>query len=299
MALPPPKLTSSADGTPIAFYELGRGPLTWLVAPAMGAPAIAMERVFDSLADTHRIVTYDMRGFHRSGAPSDPRRYAIADHVDDLAAVARAARLDRFMLGGWSMGVPVSLEYAARARGDVLGLVLINGPYEAALEHALPVPGAARLLTGAIERVGGPVGKLMNPISRRVLGRRGMGRLLQRIGLLARDPEFFEQVLDEFRHIDWPRYLQVMLRLHEHSAAAHLERIDVPTLLTAGTNDRMTPVSTARHMHRRIRGSELFVVEGGTHYMPAEFPTELGQRIRRFALERLTSDPDLSGAPRS
>ncbi|MBI4955640.1 MAG: alpha/beta hydrolase [Myxococcales bacterium] len=275
--------TRSADGTDLTYYVLGSGPHTWLMPPAMGAPLVAMRRVVEPLSDLCTIVTWDMRGFHRSGAPADPHAYGVEHNVEDLEAVVQAERLERFVLGGWSMAVPVSLEYLGRGPdADIQALVLINGPFEALLYHALPVPGAAWAVTRALELAAHPLGRLFNPLSVRVLGRPGMGRLLVRIGLLARDPAFFEQILDEFRHVDWSRYLTVMRLLSTYSAARHLDKVRVPTLITAGTRDAMTPLASVERLHRRIPGSELCVVEGGTHYTPAEYPEVLVARIRRF-----------------
>jgi pimeloyl-ACP methyl ester carboxylesterase len=273
---------TSADGTEIAYYVLGRGPRTWLAAPAMGAPLIAMSHVYAALADELTVITWDMRGFHGSAAPRDRTAYDVARHVEDLEAVARAERLGRFVLGGWSMGVAISLEYASRRRGDVEALVLINGPYASALAHALPVPGAAAALDAALGALGRPVGHLMNPLARRVLGAPGLARMLHRSRILARHPELFEDVLAEFKNVDWSRYLVVLERLHGYSAEAHLARLDVPTLITVGSRDWMTPPSVGRAMHARIAGSELAVIEGGTHYTPIEFPELLSERIRAF-----------------
>jgi pimeloyl-ACP methyl ester carboxylesterase len=44
----------------------------------------------------------------------------------------------------------------------------------------------------------------------------------------------------------------------------------------------MTPPVVAERMKRQIAGSELFVMPEGTHYMPLEFPDELGDRIASF-----------------
>lgn len=280
--------TTSADGTSITYYVLGRGPRTWVAAPAMGAPFIAMRRVYEALADECRVVTWDMRGFHRSGAPEDGEAgYVVERHVDDLEAIVAAERLDRFVLGGWSMGVPISLEYLGRAPNRVEALVLINGPYARALDHAVPIPGIGTAMTRAIDLLGEPVGRLLNPLSVRVLGQRGIGRVLERIGVVARDGDYFEEILQEFRKVDWARYLVVVRSLHAYDGAARVAAVRVPTLITAGTRDPMTPPRTAERLHDLIPGSELFVLEGGTHYTPAEFPELVAERIRRFLRDRL------------
>ena len=272
---------ASADGTTLACYVLGSGPKRWIMPPAMGAPVVAMKHVFERFQHEYTIATWDMRGFHGSAAPPNSEAYAIDDHVADLVTVRRALGWDRFVLGGWSMGVQVSLEYHRRHADHVRALVLINGPFERILDAVVPYPGLARLAVSAL-RLARHTAPIANPMSRRALALPGFGRALERAGLLARRGEHFDAVVAEFRHIDWGRYFTVMRKLHEHSAAAHLPAVRVPTLITAGGRDRMTPVATAAHMHRVIVGSELFVLPEGTHYMPIEFPQPLGERLAAF-----------------
>jgi pimeloyl-ACP methyl ester carboxylesterase len=276
---------TSADGTALTCYLVGRGPRRWLMPPAMGAPLVSMKPLFDRLGDRYTFAYWDMRGFHRSGAPADPQAYAVTDHVADLLAVRDDLGWDRFVLGGWSMGVQISLELHRHHAEQIQALVLINGPYERILDAVVPLRFVTPVVCGLLGRVR-HIAPLINPLTRRGLGHPGIGPFMRRIGILARQDELFDEVLGEFRSVDWGRYLTVMRKLHEHSAADELSRITVPTLITAGGRDRMTPVATAEAMHQAIAGSELFVIPHGTHYMPIEYPDELGDRIERF-LERV------------
>ncbi len=192
-----------------------------------------------------------------------------------------AEGLSSFVLGGWSMGVQLSLEYYRRHRSDVRALVLINGPYERALAPVVPVPWLepALLFTIGLARHLSPG---MNLVSRRLLNLNMVTHGMELGGLLAKRSDHFVKLLDQFRQVDWGRYLTVMRKLHEHSAAAHLGEVEVPTLITAGGRDRMAPVATAEQLHRLIAGSELFVIPEGTHYMPIEFGEALVDRIERF-----------------
>ncbi len=275
------KRTSSDDGTDIAYYVIGRGPRTWLMPPAMGAPLLSMKYVLERFADDFTIVTWDQRGFYGSGIPRDRDALRVEDHLADMAAVVRAERLDRFVLGGWSMAVQLSLEYCHRRPRDVRALVLINGPYERVMSAIVPIPGAEALALSALA-IGSHASRVLNPLSRRILGAHRSAGLLHRAGLLAANPGFFEVVMREFSRIDWGRYLTMTRHLHEHSAASYLGEIRVPTLITAGTRDFLTPLKIAERMHQAIRGSELFVVPGATHYIVVEYPARLNERIAQF-----------------
>ncbi len=274
------KTVVSSDGTEIAYYVAGNGPRAWVLAPAMGAPVLAMKHIFERFHRDYTVLCWDMRGFHRSGPPPDRDAYGIDDHLADLAAVRDAEGLSSFVLGGWSMGVQLSLEYYHRHRSDVRALVLINGPYEQVLDAIVPpwlAPALLFTIGLALHLSPG-----MNLVSRRLLNLTMVIHAMELGGLLAKRSDHFARLLDQFRRVDWGRYLTVMGKLHEHSAAAHLGQVEVPTLITAGGRDRMTPVATAERLHRAIAGSELFVIPEGTHYTPIEFGEALADRIEDF-----------------
>ncbi len=277
------KTVTSADGTRISTFKIGRGPLAWVMPPAMGAPVLSMKSVIEPLADRVTVYTWDMRGFYASEAPRDERAYDVEHHVADMDATIRAWGVDRYVLGGWSMAVQLSLERFHRTPGDVLGLVLVNGPFERALSSVAPFvhPLLARSLA-----IGPTVAPALNAMSVRVLGAPKAAERLHAARLLAANPEQFARVLERFSRVDWGRYFTVTRFLHEHSAAAYLSDVRVPTLVTSGTRDFMTPPSVARRLHERIAGSELFVVERATHYIPIEFGDRLAQRIDTF-LDRI------------
>ena len=276
------KRAVSADGTELAYYVIGKGSRVWLMPPAMGAPLVSMKHILERFQDDYTFVSWDQRGFYGSGIPRDPDAMKVADHVRDMEAVIAAEGLDRFVLGGWSMAVQLSLELYHQRPDAVRALVLINGPYERALSNITPLPGAEAMAM-AVLGLGTRAGALLNPLSRAILGARGAGRLLHKVGFLAGDdPDFFEEVLAEFCTVDWPRYFTMTRHLHAHSAADYLAGIRVPTLITTGTRDILTPPHTAEKMHRMIRGSELFVIPRATHYVVAEYPRQLTDRIAAF-----------------
>ncbi len=275
------KTVTSADGTRIATFKIGRGPLAWVMPPAMGAPVLSMKSVIEPLCDRVTVYTWDMRGFYASETPEpdDARAYHVDRHEEDLDATVRAWGVDRYVLGGWSMAVQLSLERYHRTPKDVLGLLLVNGPFERALSSVAPFvhPLLARSLS-----IGPTLAPALNAMSVRVLGAPKAAERLHAARLLAANPDQFARVLEKFSRVDWGRYFLVTRSLHEHSAAAYLSDVRVPTLVTSGTRDFMTPPSVAKRLHERIAGSELFVVEKATHYIPIEFGDRLAERIDSF-----------------
>lgn len=276
---------TSADGTSLAVYRCGRGPRVWVVPPGLGTPLVAWREVIRRFAGALTLVTWDQRGTYASAVPDDLERLRVEDHADDLEAIVAAEGLDRFILGGWSLAVQISLEYLHRHPDRVEALVLVNGAYEHVLDNALDrrlapaLKAALRLLARLGPRLGPVLAKSM------ALG----PHVLPRLGLLAPDAPLFADVLRAFSRLDWGTYFRLMLAVNAHSAAAYLGDVRVPTLVTAGDADRMTPLALAEAMHRRIPASELVVFPGGTHYTPTEQPERLNAVLARF-FDRLGGD---------
>src|SRR5690606_5351334 len=100
------------------------------------------------------------------------------------------------------------------------------------------------------------------------------------------DEDIFHQLAGSFADLDMKTYLRILELLGEHDATRTLDSVDVPTLVVAGDRDLFTPRSAAERMARRIPGSELLVVPGGTHYVCVEYPELVNLRFEKFFRER-------------
>lgn len=273
-----PHSLAARDGTRLAAYVVGRGPRVWVIPPGLGTPISAWSRVFARFSDDFTFVTWDLRGTFASGAPRDLSRLRVEDHVDDLELLVAHLGLTRFVLGGWSLGVQLSLEYAQRHPDAVEALVLINGTYEHILRTALR-PGlepALRLAVRGLVRLADRAAPLIR--AGVALGPVAMPRL----GLLARSTPHFAEVLSDFATLDWKVYFRLMLAVSAHSAAPGLGAIRAPALITAGDADRLTPVATARALHAALPTSEFALIPRGTHYTQTEFPEALNALLADF-----------------
>ncbi len=271
----------SADGTLLASYRAGNGPGRLVLAPGLGTPFLTWHYLIEDLGERYTLLTWDPRGTYGSEVPADRSRLGLEDHVSDMVAVCREAGFNRFVLGGWSMGVQIALEYAHRFPASVEALVLIAGTYEHILDTALNLPGGGVVARGLL-RMARLLVPWVGPAVVLALGSNATLRLLGRAGMLMNNAEFFAGMVREFRHLDFRVYLQMVERLNEHSAAPYLGDIEVPTLMVAGSEDRVTPWTKMDALHRAIRGSEFFLVPNGTHYVLVEYPEVVNLRISSF-----------------
>ncbi len=117
------EMTTSADGTPIAFDRIGDGPPLILVGGAFNDRNSAAQ-LAERLASSFSVYTYDRRGRGDSGF-TEP--YAVEREIDDLEAVIEAAG-GSTALFGHSSGGALALETAARGV-PVSRLAIYEVPY--------------------------------------------------------------------------------------------------------------------------------------------------------------------------
>lgn len=276
----------SFDGTELAYHTVGQGP-TILLANGLGGSWRAWTHQIGYFQDRYRFLSWDYRGLYASGAPDDREAIEVDDHADDALAVMDEDGLDAVAIFGWSMGVQVALEVFRRAPERVKALVLINGVPGAPWESAFNTPRIGALIPHALELVRQVPG-LAQTVTERVVTWPETVTWAKRVGLAGQtlDEEIFAQLAGSFAGLDMGLYLRMLQLLGEHDARDLLEEVDVPTLVIAGDRDLFTPRAAAEEMVRRVRGAELLVVPGGTHYVAVEYPELVNLRVEKFFRER-------------
>jgi len=285
------------DGTRIHWSVAGSGAPALVCCDGIGCDGFAWKYIVRDFASRHRIVRWHYRGHGRSGIPQDPERVGFDDISADLGAVLRATGTSQAVLLGHSMGVQVALEHHRRHPEQVLALVLICG------SHGLPLDTfhdsrAMKIMLPALIAAAGKYPQAMNLIWRLLAG----GELayqyathLEVNGRLVRRDDFAPY----FRHLaamDPRLFLGMLEHASEHSAYDHLPRVDVPTLIVAGTQDTFTPYWLSEEMHARIPRSELLTVPGGSHVAPIEQPELIALRLEKFLARVPARRPELRSA---
>jgi pimeloyl-ACP methyl ester carboxylesterase len=108
--------------------------------------------------------------------------------------------------------------------------------------------------------------------------------IMARLGFLSGsvDVEALMDVAGDFKTMDFGIYSDLLGELGKHDARDLLPLIDIPLLILTGDRDLFTPVFTARSMNKRVPGSRLVVIPGGTHYTPIEYPEVIRSEVLRF-----------------
>jgi len=113
----------------IRYQVTGNAGPALLLSHGFGATSAMFAGNVPALADTHRVVTWDLRGHGGSEYPADPDSYSSANALADMGALLAELGVDGAVLGGHSLGGYLSLQFTLAFPERVTGLVLIDtGP---------------------------------------------------------------------------------------------------------------------------------------------------------------------------
>lgn len=273
------------DGSPIYYRIVGnpadRVPL--VLCDGIGCDGFVWKYLERALSAERMLVHWHYRGHGRTPEPRDRRRVSMADCADDLAAVLDAAGVEQAVFAGHSMGVQVCLEGFRRHRDRVAGLVLVCGGYG----NPLRTFKGRRTLEAALPWIAFTINrapKLIGGLWRTVVPTRLAFAIAQRTEINAElvRLEDFMPYLEHIARVDLPLFVDMLAHAGRHTARELLPTIHVPTLIVAGERDGFTPASLSEEMHATIPGSQLLVVEGGTHTAPIERPHLVNEAVAKF-----------------
>jgi pimeloyl-ACP methyl ester carboxylesterase len=134
----------TSDGCDLYYEEAGEGAPILLIHPA-GATASTWGSATDELARIGRVITYDRRGYARSGGK--PVR-SISTHTADAAAILESLRGAPAVVVGTSAGATIAVDLAVR-RPDLVQTVVAH---EAAWRATRHLPTASQV--AAVAKIG-------------------------------------------------------------------------------------------------------------------------------------------------
>ena len=249
----------------------------------------------DLVRHGYRVVLYDQLGCGRSELARDVGEYSIDRDVQDLEELRRTLDLGRVHLIGSSYGGALAIAYALAHPEGLRSLVSASGLASvpltvremARLKRELPPP-----LPEILDRYEAR-GEFQHPEYLRAVSgfyRRHLCRL----------PVWPPEVVYSIEHSNSPKYLTmngpneftITGTIRDWDVTDRLGEIRVPTLVTAGRFDEVTPL-VAESIHRGIRGSIYHHFEDSSHVAFWEERQEYFRVLGEFldAAERRSSLP--------
>jgi 3-oxoadipate enol-lactonase len=255
----PPQLADLPPGELVELPGRGRtyvvdvpGPRpdspTVVLLHALGCTAyLAWAATIESLAQHHRVVTFDQR-WHGRGIRSP--RFRIADCADDVAGLLDVLEIDRALLVGYSMGGAIAQETWHRHPHRVSGLALCSTScvWRDHLGERLFFP---------------LVSVAMHP-----LGAFALAKVEARAALLSESPVLqvvnpHRWSIDEFRSTSLWSMPEVLAEMGRFDSRGWLRHIDVPTSVVVTDRDHAVPAPRQVAMAEAIPGSRTFHHDGG------------------------------------
>src|SRR5438270_3972689 len=220
-------------------------PVLFLIHGLVASTQLNWFPAFPVLADRYRVVAIDLRG-HGRGFPVGAR-FRLADCADDVAAVADAIGVDRFIPVGYSLGGPIAQLVWHRHASRVEGLVLCatsrnfgGTRQERLFYYTLPGVVALAKLIGHVRGEGEP-----------------------RDVELGEDALVSRWAMEELRQVSPGVALQAMSTLGRFSSHAWIGDVDVPTALVVTTRDRFIAPTRQIKLANAIQGATMHPVHAG------------------------------------
>lgn len=297
------KHITSFDGTKIGYQVTGSGKTPFVLCNGLGGSMVAWSSIYHRFAKDFRFIAWDYRGLYTSEIPENLATLAIPYHVLDLEVILKKEKIKHALVGGWSMGTQVALEFYRRRADFFRGIFLINGGYGYPLKMAFNSPLARYIvpvLTAIIKRVMPHVQPTLSPVAQHVVSTDEFISIVVGLGMIHHkfNTEIFRKIAQDLVMTDLGIYHEVMDQLCLHDAEDVLPTIRVPTLIISGTRDILTPSSAAKTMAERIPGAELLILNDASHYSLLEFPDIINKRLGKFIAKHGFLKPAVRGKKR-
>jgi pimeloyl-ACP methyl ester carboxylesterase/DNA-binding SARP family transcriptional activator len=269
------RFCTSADGTGIAWAEVGSGPplvkvANWISHLEHEHRSPVWCHMIRELSRENRLVRYDQRGNGLSDRKvsdlSGPR------HLEDLEAVMDAAQCERVPLLGISQGCAIAVEYAVRHPERVSHLILYGGFAVGWRRHSASLREAGNAMTTIMRTGWGGT----NPAFR---------QLWTALFLPHAQPEATEW-FNEMQRVasDGATAADLVLAIGDYDVRDQLPDVACPTLVMHLEGDQMIPFAEGKRLAAGIPGAR-FVPLSGENHIPLEadacFPQIIAE-IRQF-----------------
>lgn len=240
---------ATVSGFDIAYLDGGHGePL--LLVHGFGADKDNFTRVARHLTPHYRVIAPDLPGFGESSKPANVS-YSIADQVERVRAFAQHLGLQRFHLGGSSMGGAIATAYAAKYPGEVASLWL------------LAPAGTAVAFDSELRRHYEQTGENLLVAKTPEDHARVLDFVMSKPPFL---PYSVRRVLAERAAANYPLHSKIFAELSRSPPIeTQVTRIDTPALIVWGTEDRALNPKGAEALKALMPNAQVVLMDGIGH----------------------------------
>jgi 3-oxoadipate enol-lactonase len=256
------------SGLTLRYKTRGMGPTIVLMHP-VAMRAEFWDPVAAELEDEFRLIAIDTRGHGESDVPDKP--FSLDDLTGDVIELVRAVGSPPCVMVGCSMGVMIANWVAVKAPELVRALVLSNAT------HTRTEQGRVALQQRADAALKGMPAVLEGTLSRWFSPQ-----------YMALNADVVAEVRRWFLDNDPVVHSWSWLSMRDRDYGDKLQKIQVPVLAIAGSQDDTATPAIVRDMSKLFPRGSFYLMEGVGHFAPLEKP-QLYARILRDFIKGLTN----------
>jgi pimeloyl-ACP methyl ester carboxylesterase len=255
------------DGKKLWYVEKGKGPTVVFVHDWLCSSNV-FGKLVDHFSQWYRAIAFDLPGHGRSDKPRSSS-YAISELAENLdQAMNKLIGNEKFVLVGHSLGGSIGLAYATTPAlaTKLKGLVLLN---------ATPKPKSLVLDEYARKLQSGELN---------LKDRKLVEKMIAPYYFDAKFIKEHKDVVKEFvdsAAVDEEVGLKTLNSFINFDIEGKLGSLNVHTLVLAGDKDAIIPPESSKHLHKKIKKSDLRIVAPDIGHMTQleadeQFKKELG-----------------------
>ena len=253
------------------YYEVhGAGrPLVLVMGIGYDATLWGLYQI-PAFSQEFRVIVFDNRDAGRSSRATNP--YVVADMADDLAGLLDGLQVDRAHILGLSMGGMIALEFALGHPERLDKLVLTGTGAGAGRAKFDPISVWSFVKQHDAQGMTFAAQQFLWLFSTDFV--RNHLAVDETLALLGSNPN---PVSPEAYARQANAYIQ-------HDALDRIGKIEAPTLVVSGEQDRLVPPWIGRELAEGIPGATFHLVEGSgaSHVLPLERPDDFNDIVLSF-----------------
>jgi pimeloyl-ACP methyl ester carboxylesterase len=273
----------SFDGTSVYYEVRGLGEPVVLV---YGIACLMNHWRYqvDFLSKHFQVITFDLRGHHRTDVPAQLKNISIEAIAKDIPFLLREVGIKKAHFVAHSFGVQVLVKTYDLAPEVFLSLSMVNGFAKNPIKGMFGldvVEPFFHMLRGAYEKKPELLDKIWktttdNPLT--AVGTALAGGFNLKLTPF-KDIEIYVRGVSNLS-------LKIFIPLFEDMMAFRGDKlcakIKLPCLIISGDRDLVTPMKFQHEMHDAIKGSELLVVPYGSHCTQLDFSEFVNLKLLHF-----------------
>ncbi|MBM9519119.1 proline iminopeptidase-family hydrolase [Desulforhopalus vacuolatus] len=247
---------------------------------------------FQALADERPVIFYDQLGCGKSDRPDNSSLWTAERYFDEVKAIRDGLNLKKYHLIGHSWGTTLAVGFAAKNPAGILSISLhspiLSFPYY--INHIAPI------LKQGLSGLNGKAGQVIDDYELRGVGTKNdydeaclelmkghvtntwpLPEAMKKL-IAARNPAIHDMMIASDSE------LNVLGNLKTVNVTSQLSTLNIPVLMTCGSDDVCTPAYT-KWQSGFANNAQYYIIQGSAHMTPVDKPLELLGLQRAFLKE--------------